>query len=105
MPLPKRSPDLNALDYSICHAINVRMRDQESRFPKSKKESKEQYLTRLRRTALGLPTSFVTKAVQSMKRRVELLEAAKGGLSSKSDCVLMYSCEAFSLNQDAANRI
>ena len=81
--LPKRSPDLNVLDYSLWHAINARMRVQDRSLCK-KKESKAQYLARLRRTAMGLPQSVVTKAVQDMHRRVRLLARAKGGLFHES---------------------
>ena len=52
--LPRRSPDLNVLDYSLWHAINERMREEEKQFPTNRKETKEQHLERLRATALGL---------------------------------------------------
>lgn len=80
MELPKRSPDFNVLDYHIWHAVNTRMRKQEASFTGRKKETKGQYLARLRKTALGLPTAEVTRAVRSMKKRVQLLKAADGGL-------------------------
>ena len=50
LQLPPRSPDLNVLDYSLWHEINVRLRKQESVFPASKKEPKQQFVDRLRRT-------------------------------------------------------
>ena len=37
--LPRRSPDLNVLDYSLWHAINEKMRQTEKSWPKTKKES------------------------------------------------------------------
>ena len=80
LSLPPRSPDLNVLDYSLWSEINKRLRKQEAAFSKSKKESKVAFLARLRRVALGLPTSVVTKAVKSMKRRCNLIKAAKGNL-------------------------
>lgn len=78
--LPPRSPDLNVLDYSLWHEINVRMRLQESTFPMSFKESKQAFKKRLRRTALLLPASVVRRAVGDMTRRCRLIKAAKGGL-------------------------
>ena len=78
--LPPRSPDLNTLDYSLWAAINAAMRKQERAFRKNKKETKEQYMARLRRTALNLPTSLVTKAVKDMHRRLRKISAAGGGL-------------------------
>ena len=78
--LPPRSPHLNVLDYSLWHAINERMREQEGSFPERRKETRDAYRARLRRTALGLPTSVVKKAVMDMHRRVRLAVAAKGGV-------------------------
>ena len=78
--LPKRSPDLNVLDYSLWSQINRRMRDQEARFPKNKKETIDEFKKRLRKTALNLPTSAVKTAVGSMKRRCETISKLKGGL-------------------------
>ena len=80
MDLPRRSPDLNVLDYSLWHAINTRMHAQEAKFPKSKKEARDEFLKRLRSTALKLPTSVVTRAVRDMKRRVGLIKQNVGGL-------------------------
>lgn len=78
--LPRRSPDLNVLDYSLWHAINVKLRAQEAAFPKSKRESAEEYKKRLRATALRLPPTVVKAAVASMRRRVKLVKAQRGGL-------------------------
>ena len=81
--LPKRRPDLNVLDYSLWHEINVRMRAQERSFPKSKRESMDEFKERLRRTALGLPPPLVKKAVAGMKRRCQIISAATGDLFSE----------------------
>lgn len=80
MDLPPRSPDLNVLDYSLWSAIGSAMRKHERKFRKNKKESKVQYMTRLKKTALGLPTSVVSKAVMDIHRRIRLIEKAGGGL-------------------------
>ena len=82
--LPKRSPDFNVLDYSLWHAINTRMRIQERGFHKNRKETKVEFFSRLRRTALTLPSSVVKRAVCDMHRRVRLCVKAKGGLFSES---------------------
>ena len=78
--LPRRSPDLNVLDYALWHAINAKMRLQERSFPKGKKETKDAFKARLRKTALGLPQSLVKKCVCDMRRRCQLIAKAKGGL-------------------------
>ena len=68
--LPRRSPDLNVLDYSLWHAIDVRMRAQEAEMRPTKKESKGEYLKRLRCCAMTLPKSVVEPAVMDMRRRL-----------------------------------
>ncbi len=78
MDLPKRSPDLNVLDYSLRSQISTRMREAERKWPVGFKESREECKARLRRTALGLPKSVVGKAVVAMKRRLQKLKAAEG---------------------------
>ena len=78
--LPKRSPDLNVLDYSLWHEINVRLRKQERSFRKEKRETKEEFKGRLRKTAMGLPASFVKAAVGSMKRRCAKIADMNGDL-------------------------
>ena len=78
--LPFRSPDLNVLDYSLWHTINIEMRKQEAKFRKNYKEPAEDFKDRLRRTALGLPAAKVKRAVKDMKRRVAAVVAAEGGL-------------------------
>ena len=78
--LPKRSPDLNVLDYSLWSEINRRMRAQERTFRKNRKETKEQFLQRLKQTALNLPTSLVKAAVGSMRRRCHAISNLQGDL-------------------------
>ena len=80
LDLPKRSPDLNVCDYALWHEVNTRLRRQEDGWPKTRRETRPAYLRRLRRAALGIPAQFLTKAVESMRHRCELLDAAEGGL-------------------------
>ena len=77
--IPKRSPDLNVLDYAVWKAVTMKMRKQERRFPRSKRETRAAYIARLRRAALSLPSSTISKAIGDMKRRCELVYQAKGG--------------------------
>ena len=76
--IPKRSPDLNVCDYALWKEVNKRMRAQEKAWPGSKKETRKEFLARLRRTAMRLPSSFVRRAVGNMAHRCEKLKAAKG---------------------------
>jgi len=84
LDLPPRSPDLNVLDYTLWHEINVRMRQQEANMGVNRKESAEAFKTRLRRVALTLPRSVVEKAVKDMRRRTQMLHVAKGGLFTEA---------------------
>ena len=76
--MPCRSPDLNPLDYSIWSELNKRMRAQERTW-KTKKESRDQYVARLKRTAEGLDRAFVDDAIGNLAVRSERLYQAKGG--------------------------
>ena len=79
LDLPKRSPDLNPLDFRIWHEVNRRMRATEQKWKAGKKESREQYLARLSRTAKSIPAPFVKSAVGDLTRRCKLVIKAKGG--------------------------
>ena len=78
--IPKRSPDLNVLDYSIWSEVERRMRNQEQRWPETKRETREEFGVRLNRTAKNLSPKFVNAAICNKKVRCERLYKAKGGL-------------------------
>ena len=69
---------MNVCDYALWDAVNARMRETEKKW-KTKVETRDQFLDRLRRTALSLPEAVVKKMVMSMKGRCERLYQAKGG--------------------------
>ncbi len=78
--IPKRSPDLNVLDYAVWSEIERRMREQERKQPDTKKETRKEFAKRLDRTAAKLTTAFIDKSIGDMRRRCQLLFKAKGGL-------------------------
>ena len=78
--IPKRSPDLNVLDYAIWARIERLMRLQERKFTESKREDREQFEERLDRTAKALPKAFVNNAIKNLKERFQRCYKAKGGL-------------------------
>ena len=78
MPFPKRSPDLNPLDYGFWALVNRRLRKQEAAFPFSKRETRKQFIHRLKGTIRRVPAATLTPLVQSMKRRCVALRAAEG---------------------------
>lgn len=78
--IPKRSPDLNVCDYSLWATVNRSMRRQEKQFRASKRETRQEFLTRLHKTATGLSKRCIDKAIGDMRRRCQRLHAARGGL-------------------------
>ena len=78
--IPKRSPDLNVLDYAIWSEVERRMRKGERNMKTSRRETRAAFEKRLDRTALALPASFINKAVGNMRERTQRLYKAKGGL-------------------------
>ena len=88
--IPRRSPSLNICDYALWSEVDRRMRAAEGKWPVGKTESRDRYLVRLRRTALGLPATFVESSIADMRRRCRLLAAVggqhfeEGGKSSNS---------------------
>jgi hypothetical protein len=77
--IPKRSPDLSVMDYAIWSQVNRRLRKQEASWKTGKKETRCQYVSRLRRTAMRLPKEFIVKSIGDMVRRCKRLYDAKGG--------------------------
>ena len=77
--LPKRSPDLNPLDFSLWAEVNKRMRAKEQDWPKSKKESRKEYLARLRRAAMSLPPEYINRIIGALERRTQQVTHAQGG--------------------------
>ena len=76
--IPKRSPDLNVLDYAVWKEVNRRLRQQEKSWPSEKRETREAYKARLQRTAKNLPKEFIVNSIGDMRRRCQRLLKAKG---------------------------
>jgi len=78
LEIPRRSPDLNPLDYGFWAEVNARMRKQERKFAAGRRESLTAYAARLRRTAMRMPSQYLQALVRSMKIRCVALKDAKG---------------------------
>ena len=72
--LPPRTPSLMPLDYSIWKAVLTKMRKCEP----DGRESKADFIARLRRCAKGLSKVYVGRVVGKMKENLKALKAAKG---------------------------
>ena len=77
--IPPRSPSLNVCDYALRSEVSRRMRATEATWPAGKTESRKAYVSRLRRTALRLPASFVNTSISNMRTRCQRLYNAGGG--------------------------
>ncbi len=77
--LPRRSPNFNVLDCALRSQVDARMRAQELDFAKGFKETEAEFKQRLRKTAMGLPTSLVKRCVGDMRRRCQEVFDARGG--------------------------
>ena len=77
--IPKRSPQLNVMDFAIWAKVNTNLRAQERRWAANRKETRDQYLLRLRRTAMRLSPKVINKSIMNMKVRCQRLYDAKGG--------------------------
>ena len=80
LALPKRTPELNVMDFAVWSEVERRLRKQERSWPTSKRETRAEFERRLNRTAKALPKEFIDKSIGDLKRRCERLYAAKGGL-------------------------
>ena len=78
LELPKRSPDLNPLDYAFWSHVNDRLRSQEEKFGGAYTETRSQFVKRLRRTILRTRPQVLGGMISNMKRRCELLQASAG---------------------------
>ena len=78
--IPKRSPDLNVMDYYVWSEVEKRLRKQERRWPASRRESRNSFIRRLRRTACNISAHDLNKAVGDLAWRAGALYRSKGGL-------------------------
>ena len=77
--IPKRSPDLSVCDYALWKQVNAVMRRQEARFHRSKRETRVQFIERLKRAARGLTTTFINNSIGDMVWRCKRCYEAQGG--------------------------
>ena len=80
LQLPKRSPDLNVMDYAVWSEVERRLRAQEKNWSTGKHETRAEFERRLNRVARSLPKEFIDKSIMDLKCRCERLAAARGGL-------------------------
>ena len=74
MTLPPRTQEWMPLDYAVWTAIESQMLKCEP----DARETREEYLARLRRCALGLPRAFIRKVIGRMQKNIQEVQHAKG---------------------------
>lgn len=75
MEFPKYSPDLNPMDFFLWDEIDRRMQGNAP----AGRESRVDFMKRLRRTALSVPEAVIRHGVASMKKRAQAVYDAEGG--------------------------
>ena len=80
LAIPKRSPDLNVLDYNIWSTVEKLLRKLERTMKADRHEARDAFIRHLDRTAYNLPASEIEAAIGSLQHRCQLLLKAKGGL-------------------------
>lgn len=78
--IPPRSPDLNVMDYWFWAELEGRLRRQERKMDGAKREERDEFIKRMRRTAKSIPADMIERAIGDMAWRVEKLYQAKGKL-------------------------
>ena len=80
LKLPKRTPELMPLDYSIWSHIDRKMAESNERMllRGAESETKFGYLMRLRRCCQRIPARVIANTIDSMKKRVEKLHSVRG---------------------------
>ena len=78
--IPSRSPDLNVMDFYVWSEVERRLRMEERTWADDRKETREQFIQRLRRTIRTLPKSSIDRAIGDLAWRAQALHKAKGGL-------------------------
>ena len=76
---------MNVLDYYFWNEVERRLRKAELLLPEDKKEARDDFIIRLKKTALSIPPADVSRAIGDLARRCELLYRAKRGLFEESE--------------------
>ena len=67
---PKRSPDLNVMDYLVRSEVEKRLRRQERSWADGRQETRADFIRRLKRTAAGIPAHVVQGAIGHLAVRI-----------------------------------
>ena len=77
--IPSRSPDLNVMDYYVWAEVERRLLAEERAWDEGYRESRDDFMSRLRRTAKSIPVANVENAIGDFSWRAKALYKANGG--------------------------
>ena len=77
--IAKKSLDLSAWDYAVWKDVSQRMRKKEQSFLVNKRETRDEYLKRLKKAVASLPKAFTDKASDDMAESCRRLCKARVG--------------------------
>jgi len=78
VPLPKRSPGLQAMDYTFHSQIRRKMDEHTKNWPSDRVETVAEYKARLLDTYRSLPEAAVNAGCADMRRRLREVYDAEG---------------------------
>jgi len=79
LPLPKRRPELQVLDYTFRDAVERVLRAEEKTWDAAKVETRAEFTTRLLAAYASLSEATVREGCGAMKKRLQEVVEAKGG--------------------------
>ena len=69
LDIPKRSPELNVMDYFVWAEVEKRLRRQERSWADGRKENRTQFIRRLKQTVARTPAHVVQDAIGNLADR------------------------------------
>ena len=82
--LPKRSPNLQAMDYTFHMQIQKVLRGQEKGWPREKVETREEFAERVLLAYRSIPKAAIDKGCAQMKERLQSLYEHQGHSTAKN---------------------
>ena len=77
--IAQKSPDLRAWGYAVWKDVSQMMRKQEQSSLVNKRETRNEYLKRLKKAVTSLPKTFTDMTIDDMSGRCRRLCKARGG--------------------------
>ncbi len=86
LDIPKRSPNLNVMDYFLWSEVEKRLRRQERSWVDGRKETRADFIRRLKRTAARTPAHVVRGAIGNLAARVPWVFSLQENIRARFSC-------------------